>query len=325
MIKNIQVLRAFAAIVVVMYHAVGLVEDYGFSYSSYKFLTFNVGYWGSFGVDIFFIISGYIMFMIQDKKNKSPFEFAIDRIKRIVPLYWLYLLTISLLFYIFPDLFRALNITPEYLLTSLFFISHYFNYSYPVIYVGWTLELEMLFYFIFFILLFLKRIDAKIKILIMLLVFISLSFYQNTNPIIFEFIFGGFIYLFLSNFKIRNNNFFWIPIIFSIIFVSLLNKEFENFRLIFWGIPALIIFYSTLHIKEINNKIFLELGNASYSIYLIQVFTLPLVGKILAKYAANTHGILVFIIMVLFSIIIGYLSYLIIEKKLMSLSNKIVK
>ena len=46
MIKNIQVLRAFAAIVVVMYHAVGLVEDYGFSYSSYKFLTFNVGYWG---------------------------------------------------------------------------------------------------------------------------------------------------------------------------------------------------------------------------------------------------------------------------------------
>ena len=98
MIKNIQVLRAFAAIVVVMYHAVGLVEDYGFSYSSYKFLTFNVGYWGSFGVDIFFIISGYIMFMIQDKKNKSPFEFAIDRIKRIVPLYWLYLLTISLLF-----------------------------------------------------------------------------------------------------------------------------------------------------------------------------------------------------------------------------------
>ena len=196
---------------------------------------------------------------------------------------------------------------------------------YPVIYVGWTLELEMLFYFIFFILLFLKRIDAKIKILIMLLVFISLSFYQNTNPIIFEFIFGGFIYLFLSNFKIRNNNFFWIPIIFSIIFVSLLNKEFENFRLIFWGIPALIIFYSTLHIKEINNKIFLELGNASYSIYLIQVFTLPLVGNILAKYAANTHGILVFIIMVLFSIIIGYLSYLIIEKKLISLSNKIVK
>ena len=58
-INNIQVLRAFAAISVVAVHCLLGIQSYGFQ-------SFNNLFFEDFGVDIFFVISGFIMVFIQN-------------------------------------------------------------------------------------------------------------------------------------------------------------------------------------------------------------------------------------------------------------------
>ncbi|MCW1512823.1 acyltransferase family protein, partial [Acinetobacter baumannii] len=85
MINNIQALRAFAALNVVFYHIIGASISYDLPTSSFLFIK----EWGQNGVDIFFVISGFIMVFIQEKNRKSSFEFIKNRVERIVPVYWL--------------------------------------------------------------------------------------------------------------------------------------------------------------------------------------------------------------------------------------------
>lgn len=322
---NIQVLRAFAALIVVLYHSVGIVIQYGFSYSNYEYLTFNIGKWGSFGVDIFFIISGFIMFMIQDKKNKNSLSFLMDRIKRIVPIYWFYTIIFAIAYFIFPGGFAKTQVNFDFLSSSLFFISKYLNHEYPVLYVGWTLELEMLFYLIFSVLLIRKKSIINHYIL-MAITFILFVYLLNINSIIFEFLFGGITYLVLKSFKIKPSNYFWIPAIISLIFVANfdLGNNSDSLRFIYWGIPALILFFCIINVKQIKNNLLVKLGDASYSIYLVQVFTLPVVAKCFTKVAPMTHGLIVLSIMFIFTTIVGYLSYILLERKLTQVLNKVM-
>lgn len=326
MITNIQALRAYAAIIVVLYHSVGLASDYGFEYGNLGFLTFNVEHWGSVGVDIFFVISGYIMFMINNKRQQSPTEFIINRIKRIVPIYWLLVLSITVIFYIAPSIFRSLSLDITYILSSLFFISRYFGYEYPVLYVGWTLEYEMFFYLIFAILLFNRKISQNFQISLMLLVFI-ISFYLNINKtIVFEFIYGGVIYIILNKYDLINkygkNNFYWLIIILSSFYLAITPSPSESTRYLLWGIPSLLIFTSLLFVREIKIKFISHLGDASYSIYLIQVFTLPLIAKIFTKIIPNINAIYIFLLSSIFTIYIGYIFYILVERNINVLISK---
>jgi len=105
--------------------------------------------WGNNGVDIFFVISGFVMVYTQSNNPRSAFSFFSNRILRIVPTYWLLSVAVVVLFVLIPSTFRGLKLTGAYSLTSLFFVSRIFGYDYPIIYVGWTLEYEMPFYALF--------------------------------------------------------------------------------------------------------------------------------------------------------------------------------
>lgn len=73
MISNIQGLRAFAAINIVFVHAIHFALSNGFES---KFAYFFRD-WGSNGVDVFFVISGFIIYYINQKKNYSGFDFIL--------------------------------------------------------------------------------------------------------------------------------------------------------------------------------------------------------------------------------------------------------
>lgn len=322
MILNIQFLRAYAAIIVVLYHAAKIVPDYGFSYRNLSWLTFSVGDWGAFGVDLFFVISGYIMFMINDKRPQTPVEFITNRVKRIVPLYWVLTFLIGFLFLIMPSAFRNLEVNLEHIISSLFFISNHFNYDYPSLYVGWTLEYEMFFYLVFGMILFLKNIKPIQQILLLTFIFsISITF-DLSKSIIFEFVYGGVLFIIFKKHdvlsRLGNNNYWWILGIAASIFV-VIPDSVENFRHIFWGVPAALIFISIMLVKEIKFNFIQKLGDASYSIYLIQVFTLPLFCKILSKFALGVNAFFIFLLISLLTIISGYVCYLIVERNLNSL------
>jgi exopolysaccharide production protein ExoZ len=130
-INNIQFLRAFAAIAVAVTHS-------GFVFPGLKPV-------GGFGVDVFFVISGYVMARICE--TNSDFFFR-RRVLRIVPPYWVATILLFIFTYYYPDLLKATRAAPSELIKSLLFIP--FEKSngaiQPLLFIGWSLNFEMLFY-----------------------------------------------------------------------------------------------------------------------------------------------------------------------------------
>ena len=136
------------------------------------------------GVDIFFLISGFIMYVAA--RTESPARFTWKRVSRIVPLYWLATLTL------FASR-RGLNIfsipKPEikHIIYSLLFIPQYSPehpgqiVPYPV--PGWSLNYEIFFYFIFAFALLIKRPLLAPSCIIIFLVTLGALGPQLTNPI----------------------------------------------------------------------------------------------------------------------------------------------
>jgi peptidoglycan/LPS O-acetylase OafA/YrhL len=143
MLKNIQVLRGLAALLVVVGHLEPLFRGIDPSLAL-------VGL-GKVGVDLFFVISGFVMVYTTNRTAPSALEFAQRRIIRIVPLYWLVTLGVFALSLAAPRLLTASRPDPTWLMKSMAFVPFAkgdgtFN---PLVPVGWTLNYEMFFYAIF--------------------------------------------------------------------------------------------------------------------------------------------------------------------------------
>ena len=176
MIKNLQYLRAFAAINVAYLHVLIGSEMYDMSASSLS--AFSTSRWGANGVDIFFVLSGFIMMYTQIHNPKKTHEFYFSRINRIVPIYWLISLFIIILYLILPIIFKNFTLDLKEtldlkkMISSFFFMAQAFTGGKPIIVIGWSLEWEMLFYFIFGLSLFLQDIKKRIFLIFLLMVLI---------------------------------------------------------------------------------------------------------------------------------------------------------
>lgn len=98
-------LRAFAAIIVVIAHAQVHLHARNQIETLNPYLDL-----GRSGVDIFFIISGFIMVYISGNKFSTPNatkDFLIKRIIRVVPVYWLYTIALTILMLSLPQLVSA--------------------------------------------------------------------------------------------------------------------------------------------------------------------------------------------------------------------------
>jgi len=134
-LNNIQVLRAFAAVAVVVFHT-------GFAFPFMR-------PFGSFGVDVFFVISGYIMARILDPQSSSSSDFFFRRrVIRIVPPYWFFTILLYLVALRIPRLMGSTRASGIDLVKSLFFIpfTKGSGLIQPLLFIGWSLNYEMFFY-----------------------------------------------------------------------------------------------------------------------------------------------------------------------------------
>jgi peptidoglycan/LPS O-acetylase OafA/YrhL len=200
---SIQILRFYAAGIVVLAHLGDRLEGFAERYHvPVDFIEIT----GAFGVDIFFVISGFIMgYIALDRFGRAgaPVAFLLDRATRIVPLYWVATLLMVVLNELANRLGDPAKVQPQHLSQIIMSLS-FFPFPdargehRPVLGQGWSLDYEMLFYLLFAFCLVCRR---RLGILLLALLFCilgALHMVANlpfaaqvwTDPIIFEFLFG---------------------------------------------------------------------------------------------------------------------------------------
>ena len=303
-IDSIQVLRFFAAFSVMMVHLP----------------VFEFGIWG---VDIFFVISGFIMMYVTENNEKF---FLLKRIFRIVPLYWILTLGVFVLAIFIPEVLNNTTANTAHLIKSLFFIPFDKNGTghFPILFLGWTLNFEVIFYFLFSLsLVFFKEnrmIACSIFIIIFLVfnkVFSEKNFIFETyaNDIFIEFIFGMILFTIWKRYKNKistnlTNHFICL----TILLVSIFILNYCNFsRSISYGLPSLILaIYFLFFLNHLKfPKILVSLGDASYCIYLLHPYIIQFFYKILE---INEYDIIIELFFTLIISIIVFIISLLIYK-----------
>lgn len=142
-LANIQGLRALASLMVIFVHLQRLFGSMGARNADTEMFTA--------GVDLFFVISGFIMVYTTRQDPPSPGVFLRNRIARLVPIYWVFTVLIFVVALLAPGLFGGTVATPLDLVRSLLFIPYNRpdGLMRPLLFVGWSLNLEMMFYVLF--------------------------------------------------------------------------------------------------------------------------------------------------------------------------------
>ncbi|HHT7530850.1 TPA: acyltransferase family protein [Raoultella planticola] len=316
-INSIQILRGIAAFVVLLSHANHKTMQLGLQDT-------NLFSWGGIGVDIFFIISGFIMMLVTNK-NSSKLQFISNRIIRIIPAYW----TVSFLalgvYLIAPSLVNSSG-GQTGIIQSFTLIKIPFDIKF-LVQNGWTLTFEFFFYltFIFFI----NRSGAqKVFFTFLLFLFIDVIFLFSSegtrsflnDSIKYEFIFGAALFLIYTG--SLNEKIVGLLLITLASFAAKLLSASVAVRTIEFGLPALLFVGGLISIERLllqcKDKIkhSLFLGEISYSLYLIHPFVIQTVAIITKKIKFLQYAPLFYFLVIIFSIIASNIFYHLIEKKL---------
>jgi exopolysaccharide production protein ExoZ len=301
-IESVQVLRAVAAIGVVLFHASTLLEIQDASKSSWSGL-------GAAGVDLFFVVSGFIMWVTAVERGESVRRFAIKRILRIVPLYWLMTGIVLLISVAKPNLMRNASHNVTHYVASLVFLAWPHptlqGRYWPPVVPGWTLNYEMAFYLIVAVSLCLPKMWRGYFIggVLAGLALVGATFHPSqelgfyTNPIILEFILGVAIAISVKSNRVcmqlrRPGVPYALAIAGAALFIAVGRLNNDDNRLLVWGIPLAIVVLGSVNIavsmKYVVLRWLARIGDASYSIYLTQFLVLSPVALIMA-HALGQH------------------------------------
>jgi exopolysaccharide production protein ExoZ len=244
---------------------------------------------GPSGVDLFFVISGFIMYVTTTDKALAPGAFLALRIVRVVPLYWLMTFLVILCGAISPATFRTLVVSPAAVTKSLLFIPYnslsFPGQPWPVLVPGWTLNYEMFFYAIFALCLFvssrwrLASLVAALGCLVVAGKIIGPSadplVWVYTNPMLLEFVAGSAIgYLWLRQSAPASLAISCLGIVAGGCLLLLRGAHSSIGDPQMYG--AALMVAGSVHptICAVRSRVLLALGDASYSIYLTHLFTL---------------------------------------------------
>jgi peptidoglycan/LPS O-acetylase OafA/YrhL len=322
-LQLIQALRGIASLFVVLLHATVNASDIlhtDFLFNAFKF--------GGAGVDIFFVISGFIITYTSLKSIGNPknvFVFFRRRFVRIYPTYWIIisiLLASQLLLPFFYKTHYDFNI--KNLINTYFLLPDHIMVNG----VSWTLTFELFFYFIFCLAFLIRNkkytLCASLVycIILVLLPFINNN-YENVNswislitfPMNTEFVLGILAAVIVTRMPNKLN----IPfiVIGSTIFICsaiisnfgyyLFNNSFN--RVVLFGIPSFFIVSGIVNYefgkKVLLPKALLNLGEASYSLYLLHLPIIVVAFRLLAKFNLKN----IFIIHISIFLILAIICY----------------
>lgn len=296
-VVSIHFVRGLAALMVVAYHLQPMLNA-GFG-------TRYVSHLGAFGVDLFFVVSGFVMFIAAKRRPFALKRFAAARFFRIVPLYWLATLVICGLFWVGfrPNGLHILNW--RILVRSLLFIPSEFERGRHdlILSLGWTLMYELFFYGIFA---FGSLLETRLRVYFFVTSVLLTAAWLGTalpsdapflltyytKPIVLEFAYGGAIALWYSTRGPRKYDVLGAAALASSALALLTRPGYSEvglseLRFLAFGLPAASLVVAGLllegSIARLPERLVVRplshLGDISYSLYLFH----PLVGQATVK------------------------------------------
>lgn len=279
---------------VVIYHAIGLPQPAN-GHSAGMDL---IGKYGNFGVDLFFVVSGFVIYYSVHGKAVTPGSFLLRRLERIVPPYLLLTLVLYCAMLALPRLFNSATPSLDHLIRSALYLS-FTDYPYPLLYVGWTLEYEMFFYLLAAAMLAMSWAAFR-KLPVIMCAFVlsgmalgwlglaPASLVFLSNPMLLEFCLG-----FSAASIVLTRQVDWLVAISLLGTTVVLLFVEPGHRFLVAGIPAVVVlsaclaWSSRVTLPALLSRPLVFLGDASYAIYLVQVFSLPLAARLLAIVAVR--------------------------------------
>lgn len=333
-IQSLQVLRGVAAIFVALYHVYIILDEHT-GVKIFEPLT----RFGFLGVNLFFVISGLVIFTVHradfGEVSRIP-NYLYKRFSRVYPIYWIYLTVFLVAAYAglgYPDFSWApINIFSSYAL---------FSFNDPVTFplkVAWTLFYEIRFYLIFIVFFFSRTLGYVVcsiwAALLVAAYFLKLDApLDMLEPWNVYFLFGIVgalmverlsptwgIGLFAAGLAmlVYYGTAYYIPVI------AVLAREYSYLH--FLLAPAFTLVLTGLILAERRYslkmpKLAMFVGDASYSIYLVHSAVISLLSIIAAKFGlmALLGQEILFVVLFLASVTAGSVAYLLVEVPLMKL------
>lgn len=296
MLINIQFLRFAAAFMVVMYHASKHVQATGVDQGALFAAAESVGF---AGVDVFFVISGFIMFYTTTGARGAPasLDFFKRRAARIYSGYWPFFFLAAVVFaWARPEHFDASNLLASFFLWPM-------PLNEILLDVSWTLSYEMYFYLAFSVLL-LLGLRSRLWLLSGILAAVAVynlaqhfvwhgfapeNYYSNTfnslfytSPFLLEFFAGAVLASFAQRGPSRLG---WLLLVAGVagfalagganawIYEGKIEQGFHVVpRVLLFGIPSVLLLWGLVNLEnhghEAPERFSLAAGGASYAIYL---------------------------------------------------------
>jgi peptidoglycan/LPS O-acetylase OafA/YrhL len=353
-IDNIQILRAIAALTVVVSHSCGDVLDIFGKGSATPPVP------GQFGVEIFFVISGFIIWHIASREFGRPrarFHFAWNRAWRVIPLYWLTTLAYIGIGHFMPgSINRDASSLPHALASFVFFpVQGPSGSMSPIYSLGWSLNYEMFFYAVMALLLGLR---ARTALIALTVIFVGLAaihpwmpantaLWVWTRAFVLEFLAGVLLSALWARTHARLPAWTFLPLL-ALVMVGVIayfQTSYGPDQIVSWaqgasyalrpqtmlmavGIVALGLFCAQPKggVSWIRKPLLL-VGNSSFSLYLTHMFTVRIAARIAEKvHVANLIPAWLFwALLVLVCCGVAYVSYLLVEKTGARLAKSILQ
>ncbi|WP_333849715.1 acyltransferase family protein [Leclercia sp.] len=356
-INSIHYLRGTAAVLVVLYHLRGTLNDV-YSQKDLGDLLFS---FGAFGVDLFFIISGFIICFATNKYEANlGVNYIVRRIFRIYPL----LIAGVTFYYIF--VFESADL--GFYLRSLIPLGHNISegspfFGYNMLTPAWTLTYEILFYFIFLIAMLINHRSRAVICVVMLVCLVfgiqysqtgtvtmqgynKNSFFEGSmlhapltilaSPMFIDFIYGIIIYK-IASLRIFDKsttlNKFVYPLcvlLFGMSALMILSCQVYGHGPLIWGIWSAWLVLSLVMMERISRfkeiPIMNFFGDISYSLYLTHVIIIDAYHRNpdIFTLFQSTNGITKLMFLFFTSVFVAYVCHEIIEKKSIALGKYVI-
>ena len=322
-LASIQILRAVAALSVAVFHA-----------AQWSHLDGAVG---AAGVDVFFVISGFVLWTACEARPPSAAAFLLARAGRILPLYWIVTLAVAAIAVAAPAALPIVLPDLRHLILSLLLLPHTdpAGGPFPLLPTGWTLTYEAFFYLVMALALAAPK-DRRLQLVSGLLLAASLIGFGYhgwytllANPLLLEFLAGvGLARLWAKGRFERLPAAFGPGLIATGVLMLAACQVFglrdDFLRPFVWGPPAALIVAGALKLEADGRigsgrlaRALVAEGDASYSLYLVQAPAIAVFAWLTPEWPAALRAPLSFAL----AVAIGWICYRFVERPLTSASR----